>query len=113
VAILKGYDFSTEELNSHLLSITHQFKGKSQIHYKLNDKSYLTLTKDNRKETVSKRYPNSPFPYLSNVEKFRNTVGQWNSSLQEYKIKTRLKLGDEIGTSLNSNESIGTHVYLS
>jgi hypothetical protein len=96
VAILKGYNFNKEDLNLHIKNITDQFQSKETIYYKLDPQSYLILSKDQRKMGNRNRYTNSPFPLLSNVDKFRNTVGQWNSSLLDYGIKTRLKLLDDL-----------------
>jgi len=42
-----------------------------------------------------RKYPQSPFPLLTNLERFSNTVGGWNTELQEFGIQSRLKEGDE------------------
>lgn len=51
----------------------------------------ILLTKDCRKVENLKKYKNSPFPLLSNIEYFSNSIGEWNSELLQYGIKARHK----------------------
>lgn len=56
-----------------------------------------------------KRYYNSPFPLLSNLEFFSNTIGQWNRTLLAYGIKTREKYGD----NPDNHATTGSQIFLS
>lgn len=76
--------------------------------YRLDDQHYLLLTREERKIKQHKRYFNSPFPLLSNLEFFSNTLGEWNKSLLTYGLKTRVKNDDPC-----EKTSLGSHIYLS
>lgn len=85
------------------------FEQKSHLQYSLPDSSSLILLKDERKLNSYKRFEHSPFPLLSNIDYFSNSVGDWNSDLQRFKIKTRFKLGDELE---NHSPSARIHLIL-
>jgi len=70
--ILTQYLQDSNPLNVsyHLKEILKEFGHKSYLKYKLDSGSYLILTKDSRKIQSYKRYYDSPFPLLGNLEVF-------------------------------------------
>lgn len=82
-----------------------KFDKVSRIVYPLPNKRYITLQKDDKAMSGKTRYNGSPFPLLTNIEFFRNSVGEWNKELLEFGIKTRNKY--------NKEQLVGTHIYLS
>lgn len=103
-SILKPYipDSSIRKLK--ISQIAHQFSKESFLKYPLSDSSYLILTKDERKVKSLRRYNESPFPLLSNLECFRNTISNWNSELLKYGIKSRSKLHEPSNSSSPSSQ---------
>ena len=87
--------------------LLNQFKTKSTLIYSLSDNTSIILLKDESKLNRLRRYVDSPFPYLSNIEFFSSSVGDWDSELKQYGIKTRNK--GKIPCSL---ASLGTQIYL-
>lgn len=84
---------------------------KSYLKYNLDDRAYIILSLDERDLEPSRKYYQSPFPLLTNLERFSNTVGGWNTELQEYGIQCRLKFGDQpkpFGVEFN----VGTLIHL-
>jgi len=106
--ILTQYLQDSNPLNVsyHLKEILKEFGHKSYLKYKLDSGSYLILTKDSRKIQSYKRYYDSPFPLLGNLEVFSTTVGEWNNELKKYGLKTRSK-ANEHPTTL-----VGTKIHL-
>lgn len=108
--ILKSYGLKDEVLQHHLESIAQQFSGNRKfLKYELDHNSYLILTTDERKLCNFRKYRNSPFPLLSNLELFSNTVGQWNQDLLSFGIKTREKYHDNPETK---RLNLGTKIHL-
>lgn len=87
-----------------------KFAHYGYVKHRLDDKSYLILSIDDRNKSSSRRYPNSPFPLLSNIDCFIKTIGDWNSELSDYGLKTRRKLGDHLEPSTYT--SIGSTIRL-
>ena len=94
-----------------LEDIVLKFTKESYLKYSLSNDSYLILSKDVRGPSWKRRYPDSPFPLLSSVETYKNSIGSWNEELKLYGLKSRLKLHD-YPTTKNLPE-VGTHIYLS
>jgi len=92
--ILTSHGIKGEEQKLHLTSITSQFRDKVELQYHLDDRSFLVLSKDIRSMNRLRRYRNSPFPLISNLEVFSNSLGSWNTELLDYGLKTRYKTGD-------------------
>jgi len=85
--------------------ILHQFVQKSEYKLSLDRDTSIFLKKDLRGINHLRRFENSPFPLLSNIELFSSTPGEWNKSLGQYGLKVRCKQNDdqketEIGSSL-------------
>lgn len=110
--ILKSYDIKVDERKLHIANITAQFcNNRSFLKYPLDTNTFLILTKDERKVKHLRRFKNSPFPLLSNLEKFVNTVGSWNLELEAFGIKTRLKINDPTPSELKDKD-VGTQIHL-
>jgi hypothetical protein len=77
-----------------------------QVKYTLPTKEVLILSKDQRSLGKIRKYHNSPFPLLSNIEYFSNSIGGWNTELRQYGIKARHKYGD------NSENLPGIRIHL-
>lgn len=73
----------------------HQFEGKASLKYVLTNNITLILLKDKRKLNSLRRFKDSPFPFLTNLECFSCSLGSWNQELLSYGIKSRLKFDDE------------------
>jgi len=107
-AILRPY-FPDKEARLNLIkTLLTQFENSSFLKYPLPDNHFLILSKTERKLKSLRRYEESPFPLLSNMENFSNNVGRWNEELLAYGIKTREKLND-----LSNNTSrVGSQIHL-
>jgi len=93
--MLKTSSCLTEkELNSTLSSILNAFNNTQYLVHPLDNTTYLVLSHDARNASNSKRFKDSPFPYLSSLEEFSNTIGDWNEELEYFGIKARKKYGD-------------------
>jgi hypothetical protein len=92
--ILKAYHPDSAERRRVLDEILEGFVKVNEYSHKLTETASLILSKDTRGEPKARRYPNTPFPLLSNLEYFCNTPGEWNDQLQHYGLKTRVKSGD-------------------
>jgi hypothetical protein len=110
--ILKSYDIKVDERKLHITNITAQFcNNRSFLKYPLDTNTFLIITKDARKVKHLRRFKNSPFPLLSNLEKFVNTVGSWNLELEAFGIKTRLKINDPTPSDLKEQD-VGIQIHL-
>lgn len=89
--ILKNYYPEATQRTEILEYIIPRFEKEGYYRYPLDEFTSLILLKDQRAINSSKRFEASPFPYLTNVEYFKNTVGEWNQDLQHFGIKTRSK----------------------
>lgn len=107
-ALLKHEIPQKEERLLLIEKLVSQFGKTSSLKYMINEKSYLILTKDERITKRLKRYPESPFPLLSTVELFSNSIGLWNSALLQYGLQTRAKLHD----LPNNYSEVGTQIFL-
>lgn len=105
--LLKPYYAQKEERLLILEQIVSQFSGKASFKFVLNDEFYLILVKNSINQSCHKRYPGSPFPYLSNVEKFYSSLGDYNTELSKYGLKYRLK------EELHESDQLGSHIFLS
>ena len=86
-----------------------QFEKCSFLKYNLSSNQFLILSRDERKIRSLRRYKESPFPYLKNLEGFSIMLGEWNQELQDYNIQSREKLGDN-----PHNESlVGCQIFIS
>lgn len=83
-----------------------QFEKHSFYTYRVSDQVTLILSKDSRIIQPHRRYKNSPFPFLTNVSYFSNSVGSWNKELLEYGITSRLKDGD------TATPDVSSRIYL-
>lgn len=91
-------------LIKHLLK---QFERCTTMRYFLSSQSSIILSKDERKLNKLRRFRNSPFPLLSNVEYFSSSVGEMNTELIKYGIKSRSKINDK-----NSNVDPGIKIHV-
>jgi len=94
------------ERDQFIKSLLKQFESKNYLRHFLPDNTSIILQKDERKLNRLRRFDQSPFPLLSSIEYFSNSVGKWNEQLMNYGIKSRTKLGD-----LPSNE-VGVNIHL-
>ena len=89
--------------------LTAQFEKCSFLKYNLSSNIFLILSRDERKIRSLRRYKESPFPLLKNLEGFSIMLGEWNQELQQYNLQSREKLGDH-----SHNESlVGCQIYIS
>lgn len=73
--ILKSYYSLKTERDSKLKDILTQFGETSCLKYSLDNHTSLVLTKDERSLNSKRRFKNSPFPLLTNIEYFSSSVG--------------------------------------
>lgn len=66
------------------------------------------MSKTSRTLKNLRRFPNSPFPLLSNLESFSNTIGSINEELLSYGLQTRERLEDHP----DNWSDVGTQVHL-
>ena len=99
--ILKEH-LGKEEINKLLTSMHQSIEKTGNWNYPLTETQSL-IVKEEERETKKKRYANSPFPLLSNIEYFRNFVGGYNRKLQEYGINQRAKKPEESTTNYGLN----------
>lgn len=93
--ILKVYYPDKSELFMHIRHILLEFEAKGYCKYSLTGDESIILLKDNRKPPFKlRKFPDSPFPYLSNLEYFGIVAASWNEELLKYGIKTRSKSDD-------------------
>lgn len=90
-----------------LTDLLHKFESKRHLELFLTDRYTLILLKDERKLNRLRRFGQSAFPLLQNIEYFSNSVGEWNQDLLRFGIKTRTKENDPNRTSLS-----GTRIHL-
>jgi hypothetical protein len=74
--ILRNYIKEEEELKILLENLISSFSKRTTLKYSLNDKTYLILSKDERKVSHLRRYKDTPLPLLSNLEEFSNSHGE-------------------------------------
>lgn len=103
---MKHYYPEKIERRSILTDLILRFEEKSSLHYSLPDSSSLILTKDERSLNHLRRYKDSPFPLLSNIELFSCSVGDYHKDLLLYGLKIRLKAGED------PTYYTGTNVFL-
>lgn len=84
-----------------------QFELEGSLRYPLDSQTSLIILKDERRLNNLKRYEASPYPLVSNVEYFSNSVGGWNEELLSYGIKTRSKPHD-----LDQPSDLGSRIHL-
>lgn len=74
--MLKTYIPEIKERKSLIKGIIKQFEKETIFKHILDVNTSLILIKDERKElTQLRKYKDSPFPYLSNLDCFNNSVG--------------------------------------
>lgn len=98
--ILKDYYPDPLTRRRVVKDIAHQFDMKPHVEYSLTNQVTLLLSKDERNLTKLRKYKDSPFPFLSNMELFSNSVGSWDEELQKYGIKSRSKTGLDVGNRI-------------
>ena len=106
--ILKKYYPDREIRESLLREILSKFQKMTELKYQLNTEASLILRRDERKPSWKQRYYDSPFPLLSCVERYQNSIGCWNEELKSYGLKSRSKINDPREKASNT----GTHIYL-
>lgn len=94
--ILKSYIPDKLELKTKIQEIADIMSGTNFHLYELDSKTSLIFVKDERDLKNLKRYNESPFPLLSNLEWFCCAPGTWDQSLQDYGIKTRSKYRSDL-----------------
>jgi len=102
---LKSYYSLKKDRTSKIKDIITQFGENSFIKYSLDLTTSLILTKDERSLNTKRRFKNSPFPKLSNIEYFSSSAGDWDQELLSYGIQTRSK-------TTNLNTSLGIRIHL-
>jgi hypothetical protein len=105
--ILKHYESCSDTRHRLINRLLLEFEAKGSLRYSLSPTHSLLLTKDERKcKGLLRKYENSPFPYLSNVEYFCTAPGDYNTTLLSYGIKARTKLGE------SPSNLVGSQVHL-
>jgi hypothetical protein len=108
---LLNYIPEKEERIILIEKIVSQFVKRKIIFHRLNDNSYLILSKDERKIKNLKRYENSPLPLFSNLESFSCSIGDFNEELLQYGITSRLQYGD-LNSETETLYTIGSKIHL-
>lgn len=91
---MKLYIKDAEERQLIIIDILKGFDKKTVYKYKLSDQSFLILTQDERKTSNLRRYTDSPFPLLMNLEEYSISLGDWNKEMLKHGLKCRAKLKD-------------------
>lgn len=104
--LLKNYYPDKKERKTLIKDLVHQFEGKASLKYVLTNNITLILLKDQRKLTSLRRFKDSPFPFLTNIECFSSSLGDWNQDLLSYGIKSRLKFDDLTTSSFHPGVKI-------
>lgn len=74
--MLKSYIPDIKERKSMIKGIVKQYESKGLFKHILDDHTSLILVKVEREELSQlRKFTDSPFPYLSNLECFTNSVG--------------------------------------
>lgn len=102
---MKSYYSLKTERDSKLKDILTQFGETSCLKYSLDNHTSLILTKDERSLNSKRRFKNSPFPLLTNIEYFSSSVGDWDQDLLDYGIRSRRK-------SPSTGSSLGVRIHL-
>lgn len=105
--MLKPYYPDYLDRKSKIDEIIKNFAGKKEFKITLTTDLSLILSKDERGITGLRRYENSPFPLLSNIELFSCSIGEWNTDLAQYGIKARYKFNDPLIQKFS-----GSRIYL-
>jgi len=95
-------------LEGKIKKILSEFQGQKTLKYNLTKESYLLLTHEERNIPPYKRYAKSPLPFISNMDKFRCSLGEYNEELEEYGLQTRKKYND----TDPCDKELGTHIFL-
>lgn len=103
--LLKNYYVNGIERSQKIKDIVTSYEGRSSLHYQINEHTSLILDKNERRINRLRKYRDSPFPYLSNIELFSITVGDYDTSLEEYGLKIRSK-------RVSLTEDPGTIIYV-
>ena len=106
--ILKKYYPDREIRETILKELLNKFQKMTELKYQLNSEASLILRRDERKPSWKQRYYDSPFPLLSCVERYQNSIGCWNEELKRYGLKSRHKINDTKDLLSLS----GTHIYI-
>lgn len=85
-----------------------RFERSSSLEISLNPSTKLILSRDTREKNLKRRFPDSPFPFLVNMDCYSNTIGEYNEELLQYGLHTREKLDDHI----NNSCQVGTHIQI-
>ena len=100
--------YPDKESRTLLISdMLRQFVKKSEYKLSLDRETTIILKKDLRGISHLRRFDDSPFPLLSNIELFSSTPGEWNKTLGQYGLKVRCKWNDK-----ETTEKIGSSLYL-
>lgn len=106
--ILKPYLSNSISRKTTIDEILLQYKQvEKSLIYHLGSEYSRILRKDERKPSWKKRFPDSPFPLLSSIQCYKNSVGSYNKELLKYGHKHRLKSGDYKWVA---EETPGTHI---
>ena len=74
--MLKHYIPESDKRQSLMKELVEQFQGKPIIRYTLSESISIYLIRDGKQLNRLRRYIDSPFPLLSNVEFFVCSVGE-------------------------------------
>jgi hypothetical protein len=85
-----------------------RFEKQVSLEINLTPNIKLILSRDIRAKNKHKKYENSPFPFLVNMDCYSNTIGEYNSELLSFGLQTREKLDDHADNS----SLVGNHVQL-
>lgn len=102
---MKSYYSLKPERESKLKDILTQFGETSCLKYSLDNHTSLILTKDERSLNSKRRFKNSPFPLLTNIEYFSSSVGDWEQDLLDYGLRIRQK-------HLTPESTLGIRIHL-
>lgn len=106
--ILTSYYPARKERKELVSDIIQKYESKSSYIYPITSQTSLLLSKDERRIRRIRKYKQTPFPLLSNLEIFSSLAGDWDPELQKYQIQSRQKTKP----SSTSNAGLGSHLYL-
>ena len=106
--MLASYFVEEEARMLFITKLLARFERQVSLEINLTPCLKLILSRDSRDKNKHKRYYDSPFPFLVNMDCYSNTIGEYNSELLSFGLQTREKLDDHS----NNSSLVGSHVQL-
>lgn len=100
---MKQYLSCPIERKEVILKLVKEIQHKPKALYRISEDYHLILIKDERQLNTYRRYNDSPFPLLTNIEYFKNSIGGWNKELKEFGLNNRAKLDEPCTSSHTGN----------